>query len=144
MKRFIIVCSLIFLTSCTTNFNPSHYSVGDEYELINVSGNALELFPKTDALYASQYIPPEIVEIAWNDTYILAKQTEKIDDPNNPDASVTNQTTENYWIIDLKNNRRFGPYTKKQFEEQKQEFRIPKQVQLQNVKTYFTKDKKQS
>ncbi|PGZ99434.1 hypothetical protein COE51_09095 [Bacillus pseudomycoides] len=143
MKRFIIVCSLIFLTSCTTDFNPSHYSVGDEYELTKVSGNALELFPKADALYASQYIPPEIVEIAWNDTYILAKQIEKTDDPNNPDASVTNRATENYWIIDLKNNRRFGPYTKKQFEEQKQEFRIPKQLQLQNVNTYFTKEKQQ-
>ncbi|PEZ10349.1 hypothetical protein CN326_02145 [Bacillus sp. AFS018417] len=144
MKRFIIVCSLVFLTSCATNFNPSHYNIGDEYELINVSGNALELFPKTDALYASQYIPPEIVEIAWNDNYILAKQTEQTDDPNNPDASITNQATENYWIIDLKNNRRFGPYTKKQFEEQKQEFRLPEQLQLQSVKTYLTKEKQQS
>ena len=144
MKRFIIFCSFILLASCATNYNQSHYSVSDEYELINVGGDALELFPKSDALYASQYIPAKIGEIAWNDAYILAKQMEQTDDPNNPDASLTNQAKENYWIIDLKNNRRFGPYTKKQFDEQKQEFRISEQLQLQNVKTYFTKAKQES
>ncbi|WP_242225288.1 DUF3997 domain-containing protein [Bacillus cereus group sp. BfR-BA-01380] len=144
MKRFIIFCSFILLTSCATNSHQSHYSVSDEYELVNVGGGALELFPKSDALYASQYIPAKIVEIAWNDAYILAKQTEQTDDPNNPDASITNQAAENYWIIDLKNNRRFGPYTKKQFDEQKHEFRISEQLQLQSVKTYFTKVKQKS
>lgn len=144
MKRFIIFCSFILLASCSTDSKHSHYSVGDEYELINVTSDALELFPKSDALYASQFIPSKIVEIAWNDSYILAKQIEQTDDPNNPDASITNQAIENYWIIDLKNNRRFGPYTKKQFEEQKQEFRISEQLQLQNVKTYFTKEKQKS
>lgn len=144
MKRLIIFCSFILLTSCATTSNQSHYSVSDEYELINVGSDALELFPKSDALYASQYIPAKVIEIAWNDAFILAKQIEETDDPNNPDASMTNQAIENYWIIDLKNNRRFGPYTKKQFDEQKQEFRISEQLQLQNIKTYITKAKQES
>ncbi|KEK25953.1 DUF3997 domain-containing protein [Bacillus gaemokensis] len=142
MKRWITLFAIILLTGCSGNSNHSSYTINDEYELINTSGNAYEIFPKQDAIYATQYIPAKIVEIAWDDLYIIAKQIEEKSDPNNPDAGITNKQNEHYWIIDMNNNRRFGPYSEKQFQEQKEAFRISKQ--LQTVKTYIEEQKKQS
>ncbi len=136
------IISIILLTGCTVNSNHSAYTINDEYELIKTSGNAFELFPKQDAVYATQYVPAKIVEIAWDDLYIIAKQIEDKSNPNNPESSITNKQNEQYWIIDMNNNRRFGPYNEKQFQEQKEAFRISQQ--LQNIEVYLSKQSKQS
>ncbi|EEL49485.1 hypothetical protein bcere0022_31680 [Bacillus cereus Rock3-44] len=93
-------------------------------------------------MYATQYVPAKIVEIAWDDLYIIAKQIEDKSNPNNPESSITNKQNEQYWIIDMNNNRRFGPYNEKQFQEQKEAFRISQQ--LQNIEVYLSKQSKQS
>ncbi|PFA24115.1 MULTISPECIES: DUF3997 domain-containing protein [Bacillus cereus group] len=142
MKRLMTIISIILLTGCTVNSNHSAYTINDEYELIKTSGNAFELFPKQDAVYATQYVPAKIVEIAWDDLYIIAKQIEDKSNPNNPESSITNKQNEQYWIIDMNNNRRFGPYNEKQFQEQKEAFRISQQ--LQNIEVYLSKQSKQS
>ncbi|CAI8791535.1 lipoprotein [Bacillus cereus VDM021] len=142
MKRLMTVIAIILLTGCTANSSHSAYTINEEYELINTSGNAFELFPKQDAVYATQYVPAKIVEIAWDDIYIIAKQIEEKSDPNNPESSITNKRSEHYWIIDMNNNRRFGPYNEKQFQEQKEAFRISEQ--LQTVETYLNEQNKQS
>lgn len=136
------IISIILLTSCTVNSNHSAYTINDEYELIKTSGNAFELFPTQDAVYATQYVPAKIVEIAWDDLYIIAKQIEDKSNPNNPESSITNKQNEQYWIIDMNNNRRFGPYNEKQFQEQKEAFRISQQ--LQNIEVYLSEQSKQS
>lgn len=51
----------------------------------------LNFFPSQDAVYATQYIPAKITEIAWDDKYIITKQIEEKSDPNNPDAAITNK-----------------------------------------------------
>lgn len=136
------VITIILLTGCAASSSHSAYTINDEYELINTSGNAFELFPKQDAVYATQYVPAKIVEIAWDDIYIIAKQIEEKSDPNNPESSITNKQIEHYWIIDMNNNRRFGPYNEKQFQEQKKAFRISQQ--LQTVEIYLDEQNKQS
>ena len=35
--------------------------------------------------------PCKITDIAWDDKYIIAKQTEEKSDPNNPDAAIANK-----------------------------------------------------
>lgn len=142
MKRWIILFFTILLAGCTGDTDHSAYTINDEYELINTSGNAFELFPKQDAVYATQYIPAKVTEIAWDDRYIIAKQIEEKSDPNNPEAAMTNKQSEHYWIIDVKHNKRFGPYNEKQFLEQKDAFKIKKQ--FQTVETYVKEFKKQS
>lgn len=42
----------------------------------------------------------------------------------------------------MNNNRRFGPYNEKQFQEQKEAFRISEQ--LQAIETYLNEQNKQS
>ncbi|PEY41496.1 hypothetical protein CN354_06705 [Bacillus cereus] len=142
MKRLMTVIVIILLTGCAANSSHSAYTINDEYELIKTSGNAFELFPKQDAVYATQHVPAKIVEIAWDDLYIIAKQIEDKSDPNNPESSITNKQNEHYWIIDMNNNRRFGPYNEKQFQEQKEAFRISQQ--LQSVEVYLSEQNKQS
>ncbi len=62
--------------------------------------------------------------------------------PNNPDGAIANKKSEHYWIIDVKHNKRFGPYNEKQFNEQKDAFKI--KVPFQNVDSYIKEQKKQS
>ncbi|EMA6341372.1 DUF3997 domain-containing protein [Bacillus cytotoxicus] len=142
MRRWIILFVTILLTGCTGSGNHPTYTINEEYELINTSGNAFELFPTQDAVYATQYIPANITEIAWDDRYITAKQIEETSDPHNPEATLTNKQNEYYWIIDIKQNKRFGPYNEKQFQEQKDAFKIKKQ--FQKVDTYVKEIEKQS
>ncbi|GAA3322777.1 hypothetical protein GCM10020331_044010 [Ectobacillus funiculus] len=56
-----------------------------------------------DAFNASQLIPPVVTEVAWNDSYILAKQLELQPDP---PLTLTHKLpiskNARYWIIDLK------------------------------------------
>lgn len=77
MKKWIILFVAALLTACTGNTNHVSYTINDEYELIRTSGNAFELFPTQDAVYATQYIPAKITDIAWDDKYIIVKQTEE-------------------------------------------------------------------
>lgn len=77
MKRWIILFAALLLTGCTGNTNHLTYTINDEYELIHTSGDAFELFPSQDAVYATQYIPAKITEIAWDDKYIITKQIEE-------------------------------------------------------------------
>lgn len=55
---------------------------------------------------------------------------------------ITNKKIEHYWIIDVKHNKRFGPYNEKQFNEQKDAFKIT--VPFQSVDSYVKELKKQS
>ena len=91
LKKWIILFAAFLLAGCAGNTNHITYTINDEYELIRTSGNAFELFPTQDAVYATQYIPAKITDIAWDDKYIIAKQTEEKSDPNNPDAAIANK-----------------------------------------------------
>lgn len=142
MRRWIILFVTILLTGCTESAHHPAYTINEEYELINTSGNAFELFPTQDAVYATQYVPANITEVAWDDRYIIAKQIEEKSDPHNPESTLTNKQNEYYWIIDIKQNKRFESYNKKQFQEQKDAFKIKKQ--FQKVDTYVKEIEKQS
>ena len=91
IEKWIILFAAFLLAGCAGNTNHITYTINDEYELIRTSGNAFELFPTQDAVYATQYIPAKITDIAWDDKYIIAKQTEEKSDPNNPDAAIANK-----------------------------------------------------
>lgn len=138
-NTFLLFAACLLLSGCVLPSRYTQYDIGADYEVLQSSANRTQILPKTDAFNASQLIPPVVTEVAWNDSYILAKQLELQSDPLNPDAQIPNQQNAYYWIIDLKYNKRFGPYTKKQFEAQKSEFRISNSIQLQKVENLTQK-----
>ncbi|MFD3447935.1 DUF3997 domain-containing protein [Microbacteriaceae bacterium 4G12] len=133
LSKWMIPFTILLLVGCTQQTHKSLYDIGEDYQVISSFGQNIEILPKQDAINASQLIPPKVTEAAWNHDYILAKQLELVDDPTNPGSQIPNPKKENYWIIDIKNNQRFGPYTKKQFEAQKKEFRISSSLQLKSI-----------
>ena len=90
MKKWIILFVAFLLTGCAGNTSHLTYTVNDEYELIRTSGNAFELFPRKICICHTIH-PCKITDIAWDDKYIIAKQTEEKSDPNNPDAAIANK-----------------------------------------------------
>ena len=97
--------------------------VNDEYELIRTSGNAFELFPRKIFVYATQYIPAKLQTLLGMINTLLQNKLRK----NQIQITLTQQLqikSEHYWIIDVKHNKRFGPYNEKQFNEQKMRLKL--------------------
>ncbi|MCP8970860.1 DUF3997 domain-containing protein [Ectobacillus ponti] len=129
LKRLMLPVLLVLLTGCSSAI--SEYKLGSDYMLRQAS-----IVPQMDALHASQLIPSTVTEVAWDDNYILAKQQLADENSANPDASLNKAKREQYWIIDIRHDKRYGPYNEKQFEEQKKEFNITEALQLQSISTY--------
>ena len=64
-------------------------------------------------------IPAQVVELAWNDRFILGKQQVIRARGNVPGDTVPVSIlgSFNYWIIDLNQTNRYGPMTEVEFAE---------------------------
>lgn len=91
------------------------------------------------------FLPEQIVELAWNDRYVVAKQYEmKLKYSENSDNTyeIPDKTKVYYWILDTVERKRYGPYSdEKQLEVMKNKFNIDN-LQLKSVDSYKkTKEK---
>ncbi|WP_291580708.1 DUF3997 domain-containing protein, partial [Clostridium sp. UBA6640] len=77
-------------------------------------------------------VPSIVSEIAFDDVFILAKQ-KNID---NDDKNTDEDKNEYYWILNTKQLRGYGPFTKEEFEEKKEELKISKDLKLKKVESY--------
>ncbi len=82
-------------------------------------------------------VPPEIIETGWNDSYLLAVNNPIKGYPNtysDPDPSV-----KNWWIVDLKNKKAYGPMmTEYEFNQKKASLGIT-DIQLMPIEQAKTK-----
>ena len=69
-------------------------------------------------------VPDEIVEIGWNDEFILAKQHPR----DYPEPATTNVT--NWYVIDVVNGRVYGPLSYEKFLDTKLKLSVPSTIQL--------------
>lgn len=85
------------------------------------------------------YLPEKIVELAWNERYVIAKQYGmKLKYPDNPENTfkIPDKTKIYYWILDTYDKISYGPYkTKQEFIENKKIFGI-ETLQLKDVNKY--------
>lgn len=114
----ILVCSML-LSGC------AYISAGESDFSYKLSGNYI-LFHTAETNIrvnnGEETITPEVTGIAWNDDFILAEQ--KV------------QNTSNYWIIDVKNNKTYGPLDSKSFDAKKNELKVIAELKLEKPEKY--------
>jgi hypothetical protein len=63
--------------------------------------------------YSWEIVPSKVVEIAWNDRFILAKQQEM--EPGR--LHVATPAKFYYWIIDMVQTNKLGPFSEDEFKK---------------------------
>src|SRR6185312_2404831 len=93
------------------------YEVSGGYQVFRSSSHNICVIPKLDS--SSQIIPSEVVEIAWDNSFILAKQQDS--------------SRFNYWILDLKGPTLLGPFADEDFRTKRAELGIFQRAVLRSV-----------
>ena len=88
------------------------------------SAHEIKVVPKNNYTSEPVIIPEKVVEIAWNNKYVIAKQYGMKQESPESTYKIPDETVVNYWILDTENVERYGPYSYEDFELKLQEFDI--------------------
>ena len=122
-KVYIFLCSfmcLMVLSGCgylgpgNADFN---YELSGKYELVHSPVTAI--WSNTGV---GKAVEEEVIGIAWNNDFILAEQ------------KINNNS--NYWIIDVKNNKIYGPLNTASFDTKRSELKIDQTLKLEKPEKY--------
>lgn len=130
----LVVLSLLTLTGCP---GLQDYSVDlpGEYSVVRTSAHQVTIAPKiSESHWGSDIIPTKVTELAWDDTYILAKQLGLKEDPNSNNGSqIHDENDVHFWILEFKSGEVFGPFEKESFVKKKNELGISTSVELKKI-----------
>jgi len=137
-KKFIacfnIIMILILFCGCSSNGEFS-INLPNNYMVVKIEDNHVEIIPRDGYDENTPIVPSMVSEIAFDDVFILAKQ-KNIDDIENDNKNIDEDKNEYYWILNTKQLRGYGPFTKEEFESKKEELKIPKDLKLKKVESY--------
>jgi Protein of unknown function (DUF3997) len=116
-----IACSM-FLGACSLDPNMGDFDLAliNGYYLVRTSPDSVEILHMDDSRHLG--VPAKVVEIAWNEHFILAKQQElqpRGDFPGDT-LSIPAPGKFHYWIVDTIQTNRYGPLIQKEFEDKLQ------------------------
>jgi len=138
---FLIFFSLFIMNGCIPGPGISDFSfdLPNDYQVVRSSSHDVKVVPKSGWTSDNQIIPSKVIEVVWDDNYILAKQNrlmrEKPNDPNRT-YEIPDTSKEYYWILDTSKKESFGPYDLKQFSEIRKSLNIDEKLKLKPVKEY--------
>lgn len=144
MRRVAIFTSVIgsimvFLSGC---FGPGmedySYTVGSGYMLVRTSGHQISVVPIDGNDGTKPEIKAKVVQIAWNERYVTAKQLGlKKAYPDNPNNSyeVPDENVVQYFILDTIDLKLYGGFNFDEFQQQEKELGISEMV-LKDVNSY--------
>lgn len=148
MKRVIGICIVLvifigmvlggyyFLISVSPGQYDYDYDVGNgSYVLNRSSAHDITISPKDGYMNEKEIIPAKVVEIAWNNQYVIAKQYGMKRESPDRTYEISDETVANYWILDTENKVRYGSYTYEEFLIKLQEFNLI-DLELKPVRLY--------
>lgn len=97
---FLVLVQTFFLTSCAGAGDWSYTELPGCYEIWQINPDEIALVKRAGNYSADNVVESYVSEIAWNDNFILVKQTSNPDD-SNPDMS--------YYIVDIESEEVHGP-----------------------------------
>lgn len=131
-----------FVTACG-GFGPGMadyaYDVSGGYHVVRSSAHEIKVVPVNGWSDKTPIIPPKVVEIAWDEAFVLAKQQHlRRAYPDNPNSSyeapVPGQYS--YWILNVKLPAGYGPLNEAAFRAKRVELRVAESLTLRGVATY--------
>jgi len=76
-----------------------------------------------DSSSASTVVNPMVFAYGWNEDFIIAKQHPNLDDFDEIDTQTTN-----WFIVNVKTQKVYGPMTEKEFAQRRQELGVPQEL----------------
>lgn len=126
MIKYIFLLSL-FLFSCNSD---SLVMLTNSYVYVD-EGATNRMICKDPSQEGDNYIPCDIVDYDYNDSYIIAKQQYYSDCYQGYQGERTlEKGSYYYWIIQISNDSLIGPLTKSEFEVTRRELKITDKLQL--------------
>ena len=156
MKNKILVIMLLLiaisfsLTGCS-GFNSfvgpgsSDYSyhVAGSYIVFRSSTNNIIVIHDPADPYAgtTPIIPSKVIEIAWDDKIIIAKQQGLKEKSKGSGYMIPDDNVLNYWILDTEAYNIYGPFNKEDFINQRKKLKVSDSLELKSVESYTTTKK---
>lgn len=134
LKLLVLFVFTQLVTGCAGLADYTVELPGD-YTIFRTSGDMIFIVPKLeDGLYGEKIIDEKVIEVAWDDRYILAKQMGLMTNPENPRyVDVINPEDISYWILDYTTDEVDGPFIESEFIDKRKELGISEDIVLQDV-----------
>ena len=143
MRRYLLLTVIISiivisLCACGPGITDYSYEVGTGYQVFRSSAHSVSVVPIENGS-DKPIIPTKVVQIAWNDRYVLAKRNgmkQVYPDPNNLDYShtVPDESIVEYYILDTIDFVLYGGFDFQEFEEKKKELNISDKLVLEDTR----------
>jgi hypothetical protein len=142
MKSHLLVLSVLAATTfgCDMAFGPGvddfHYPVAGKYELCRASPDDIVVAPRSEPRPNAPSIPAKVVEIAWDKTFVLAKQQNmrrSYPDKSEYDFEEPVPGKFSYWILNTSALKLFGPFTLEEFNRKRAEMKVSDGLKLRDV-----------
>ncbi|KAB2332783.1 DUF3997 domain-containing protein [Bacillus mesophilum] len=114
-KRQLIISFIMMLTLFSAGCaGASDYEIDlpGNYSVIRSSAHDVKISPKIgENGWGPEVVPAEVVEVGWNEKYIIAKQQQ-------------GAKNENFWIIEIETENVIGPLNNENFTNKQAEYGI--------------------
>ena len=121
----VVVITLLCLLGCAAGPGLADYSydLACDYTLVRSSGHQISICHKGSNL-AGVHIEAKVVEVAWNDRYIVAKRLGLVNENDHNRYQVPDEDDVSYWIIDAHTDTLYGGYNLGEFKAKQKELNI--------------------
>ncbi len=135
---FLSVLFLCLFASCHLPFfGPGaadyDYRLAGDYELQRSATRYIYILRMPSRPSGSKMVVPETVTgIAWDSDFILASRE-------NRESSGASESPD-YWVIDVKSEKVYGPLSESEFAEKRKTLRVSEKLKLKDPDTYKSLD----
>jgi hypothetical protein len=132
---------LVSVSGCVEGFGPGvldySYDLSGGYRVFRSSSHQITVVPQPGPHEGTlPTIPPEVVEIAWDDSFILAKQQALKPRARDDAYELPVPDHFRYWILVLKRPIALGPLSEGEFQAKRLELGIDHRLQLREVGSF--------
>lgn len=125
---------IIIVSSGCAGLGDFEFDVAGGYKLLRINALQVVVLKEGVGYQKGMYIPPKVVEVAWNDRFVIAKQLGFTDIPGK--GPMPDEMKVGYWILDTAVKKAHGPYNLEDFEKNRQLLGVSPDIILKNVQKY--------
>lgn len=103
-----------------------------DYHLYRTSASEVYVAPEG----GDRAIPAEVVELGYDQRFIIAKQSYLTHPPRNNPYREPDPVVFNYWILDVTVPQTYGPLTEDNFRRKRKELGVPHDLTMKDVDSY--------
>jgi Protein of unknown function (DUF3997) len=135
---FILIRCNVFMFHGNADYT---YPVAGKYILVKSSANDVKIVPNSSYDANTPLIPSKVIEVAWNDKIIIAKQQGLKEKSKGSGYMIPDDSIINYWILDTKGldiygPDIYGPFDKEHFIKERKNLKISDSLELKPVESY--------